>query len=340
MGVTEKTRTYEEEEMNLDFILNFFKENGANERELEQLERMQTIQGGEQALEAVEKLIRNNIKAKSSNGSIIPLDKITRGIFTNKIKSGNNEISTGKNVTTYVFLGYDKNIEVELTLYEKRIYASVLSLIESGIKEVSLNRVYQESIQDQNATAGAATIKKISEAILKISSIKLKIDNTQDVERTDSEKYPKYKALRDISYIPLLNIKCLREITYEGNQKTAGVILESAPLFEYYTEPKQQYTTLSKSKAEKFIKLKSIKRLTDNIIAIQEYLMNYVLYKNNKFFENGLKWETIFSDLHIEEPAKQTRTRATVKNILADWKENGAIADFTATTKKITVVRI
>ena len=266
-----------------------------------------------------------------------PLDKVNSNLWGDLENTPNGQLSfstvqTGKKkqatiLATLNFANIDgMKITKKLTPFDKRVYIAGAALWNAGNEMASLTQIHYAM---GNTTRPANyQIKKIDEAITKMTTARLYLDNIREVEL--KYKYKKFKY--DGSLLPMERVTG----TINGKLADAAIhFLREPPLMTFARE-RNQITTFD-------VKLlqSSISK-TDNNLAIEDYLIERIAgaknaaKKNKKVVINAILLETLYNNCGIKSRMQKSRAFKIIKGYLDHFKKSGYIAKYVIDADKIT----
>ncbi len=274
-------------------------------------------------------------KAKKIN---YPVDKVNNNLWGTIERNADGQLAfstakTGKKkeITILVAINFVNmqgvKITKKLTNFDKRVYIAVSALWNAGNRVVTLTQIHY-AMGNTNRPA-KYQLEKINEAVSKMTTAKLYLDNAYEVERL-KYKYAKFKY--DGALLPIERMTA----TVKGQLSDAAIHIFREPPLMTFARERNQITTFD-------VKLlQSPVNKTDANLAIEDYLIERIAgaknaaAKGKKVVINTVLYETLFEKTGIKNRLQRARAIDKIKTYLDYYKSNGYIKDYKTETKQFT----
>ena len=258
--------------------------------------------------------------ARSPKNFVMPNHKIINALAKHGA-AGYEEIAATKllkkypDIKTTATLIFDENINLpkNFTQYDRAVFNAVCSLYEAGNRSFTPTMVFRTMTGRTNEEfIKPSNIERVTKSIEKQRTALVKIDCKTEFEK---RKLPYLKNFDDY----ILPVKSATVVINGAEVK--GYVFWGKPMLYEYCEATKQIITVPIH----LLNTKSVKS-TPEIIVIKEYLIRQIeLLKNGYRDNNGILYETIFSECSIpfkeNDRTVQKRYRDYIKKLLEEWKE-------------------
>jgi hypothetical protein len=267
-----------------------------------------------------------------------PVDKVNNNLWGTIENSPNGQLAfstvkTGKKkeVTILAAINFVNmqgvKITKKLTNFDKRVYIAVAALWNAGNKVITLTQIHYAMGNTQRPAK--YQLEKINEAVSKMTTAKLFLDNALEVEKL-KYKYGKFKY--DGALLPMERMTA----TIKGQLSDAAIHIFREPPLMTFARERNQITTFD-------VKLlQSPVSKTDGNLAIEDYLLERIAgaknaaAKGKKVIINTILYETLFENAGIKSRMQKARAIDKIKTYLDYYKSNGYIKDYVAEANQVT----
>ena len=218
-------------------------------------------------------------------------------------------------------------ITKKLTNFDKRVYIAVAALWNAGNKVITLTQIHYA--MGNTKRPAAYQLEKINEAVSKMTTAKLFLDNALEVEKL---KYNYGKFKYDGALLPMERMTA----TIKGQLSDAAIHIFREPPLMTFARERNQITTFD-------VKLlQSPVSKTDGNLAIEDYLLERIAgakqaaSKGKKVVINTILYETLFQKVGITDRKQKSRAIEKIKTYLDYYKSNGYIKSYVAEAKQVT----
>lgn len=225
----------------------------------------------------------------------------------------------------------DENIVKKLTAYDKRVYIAVNGLYAAGYDIISINQIYAV-ITNKKTNPRKTDQEKINKSLTKMAA-RIHLDNRKELSDTYA-KYPFFEY--DGALLPFDRIKA----EVNGNHAEAIRIYRPAsegasedralPLVRF-AKARGQYTTIS-------TQLFGALSLTDNNLAIEDYLIEQIGHIKRGGINNKMLYETIMKKSGQIKPMQRSRAKEKIHAILDHFTKTGFIKSYTKEADGVTII--
>lgn len=266
-----------------------------------------------------------------------PVDKVNNNLW-GTIEGSNGQLAfstvktgKGKEVTIVAAINF-VNIEgiqitKKLTNFDKRVYIAVSALWNAGNTVITLTQIHYAMGSTQRPAK--YQLEKINEAVSKMTTAKLFLDNVNEVEKL-KYKYKKFKY--DGALLPMERMTA----TIKGQLSDAAIHIFREPPLMTFAKERNQITTFD-------VKLlQSPVSKTDGNLAIEDYLLERIAgakqaaSKGKKVIINTILYETLFQKVGITDRKQRTRAVDKIKKFLDYYKDSGYIKDYILEAGQVT----
>ena len=210
----------------------------------------------------------------------------------------------------------------ELTQYDRRIFDVIASYYYKGYSSFSATQMHYT--MGNESRPNSTQLKKIVSSVSKLRTTELYINNEE--ERKNGYDYPLVKISDTIVSIATIELP-------GGNYQ---FILRGEPFLAAFARQRKQLTEIN-ARA-----LLVDKNLTDELIAIQNYLIIRITTHKNKSTRSKAKTaapctvllSTLYEKTGINTRKQQERARDKIEKVLESLKSSGEISAFKFATGK------
>ena len=254
-----------------------------------------------------------------------PLDKVNSKIW-NLL-----EVPTGKQLAFSMLpkrkLGIDKDViysldfsevEKELSIsrklepYDKLVYIAVSSLYNAGFRTVTLRQIYAQMGKDGRASND--DLAKINNSITKMMRATLHLDNGVEAARAKNRRSFIYDGA-------LLQAERIQAIV-NGQLSESAIHLFREPPMITFAKQRQQITTIKRSL------LAAPLNLTNQNIALQNYLIERIAHIKKGSISNKILYNTIFENVNISTPMQKQRAVPKIIKLMEYYQKEKFIKGF------------
>jgi hypothetical protein len=288
-----------------------------------------------------------------------PIDKVNNVLwdsfrFYKGIPQGQLQmVVSNKNPNMYVLTSADfsevENVRLSKNLapYEKTIYDTTANLFSVGNKAVTIDDIFK-IMTNGNKKPGPAQRKKIYESLVKLSQVKIYIDNSQAIKQGYKGTHFRYEGyLLPVDIISAEN---------EKGKEIIGIFKHSAPTFKIlplfdYAIATGQYITVNNSVLQMGLSY------TDKNLALRDYLLENIKRKKwrgktekdkdpTKWSDRTFKLETIYKKTGLTKELvshvgtlnrDRKKLIEDMKILLDQWKEQGLFKNYSITKENLTI---
>lgn len=268
-----------------------------------------------------------------------PLDKISGKAWNLFTENTDGQLSIAfdmlpkkKNLraTAYYSINFDSlgdNVKITKRLqpFDKRVYIAVSALFNAGNDIITATQVYYA--MGNTGKPGAKHIKKIDDALSKMTGAKITLDNAQEAEATKG-KYPHFKY--DGSLLPIEKITAI----VNGQVSESAIHIFREPPLMTFAKERDQVTTID-------VKLlQSPINKTDANLLIDDYLIDRISKAKNKTKAGGscrILYKTLYSNAGITTTKQKQRAPEKIEKYLTYYQQQGFIKKYSMQTDGVTV---
>ena len=295
--------------------------------------------------EAIEEVKNGQLKEQPVKADIqkadkinYPVDKVNNNLWGTLENTSDGQLAfstvkTGKQkeVTILAAINFVNmegvKITKKLTNFDKRVYIAVAALWNAGNKVITLTQIHYA--MGNTKRPAAYQLEKIIEAVSKMTTAKLFLDNALEVEKL---KYNYGKFKYDGALLPMERMTA----TIKGQLSDAAIHIFREPPLMTFARERNQITTFD-------VKLlQSPVNKTDGNLAIEDYLLERIAgakqaaSKGKKVVINTILYETLFQKVGITDRKQKSRAIEKIKTYLDYYKSNGYIKSYVAEAKQVT----
>ena len=295
--------------------------------------------------EAIEEVKNEQLKEQPVKADIqkadkinYPVDKVNNNLWGTLENTSDGQLAfstvkTGKQkeVTILAAINFVNmegvKITKKLTNFDKRVYIAVAALWNAGNKVITLTQIHYA--MGNTKRPAAYQLEKINEAVSKMTTAKLFLDNALEVEKL---KYNYGKFKYDGALLPMERMTA----TIKGQLSDAAIHIFREPPLMTFARERNQITTFD-------VKLlQSPVSKTDGNLAIEDYLLERIAgakqaaSKGKKVVINTILYETLFQKVGITDRKQKSRAIEKIKTYLDYYKSNGYIKSYVAEAKQVT----
>lgn len=274
-------------------------------------------------------------KTRSPHELVAINDKVTNRLFTGGFtdrrthnlkmeKDGAREQLTAAVTTNFEGL---EGVQVsrELTLYDKQVYNSIVSLYVDGKNEyITPLMIYRTMTGNARAGLSKNILESILESVTKFSLTQITIDAEQEAKAYGMDKLI-YKG----------NLIYIERVTgIHNGQVGEWIRILKKPVLYDYASNKNHIARIDLEL------LNTPLKKTKEVIIQQTYLLGRILAMRGSNQSRNILYSTVYQQLDIEAESpgalrnKQQKIRDNTKQILDHWKAEGFIKDFKENTGK------
>jgi hypothetical protein len=219
-------------------------------------------------------------------------------------------------------LGEGVSVSKQLLPFDKRVYIAVASLFGAGNDVISLTQIH--SAMGNTGKPSPAQISKIRDAIKKMNSATITVDNSQEIEA-------KYKYAQFKYWGSLLPFEMV-EASVNGKLTEAAIhIFKEPPLISFAKQRRQIATIPMKL-------LQSPVNKTDANLQLEDYLLERISRLKQKREPGRILYGTLFKAAGIETKMQRQRAPEKIKTYLKYYQQNDFIKGYTMDKEGITVM--
>lgn len=295
--------------------------------------------------EAIEEVKNEQLKEQPVKADIqkadkinYPVDKVNNNLWGTLENTSDGQLAfstvkTGKQkeVTILAAINFVNmegvKITKKLTNFDKRVYIAVAALWNAGNKVITLTQIHYAMGNTKRPSKNQ--LEKINEAVSKMTTAKLFLDNALEVEKL---KYNYGKFKYDGALLPMERMTA----TIKGQLSDAAIHIFREPPLMTFARERNQITTFD-------VKLlQSPVSKTDGNLAIEDYLLERIAgakqaaSKGKKVVINTILYETLFQKVGIDGRMQRARAIEKIKTYLDYYKSNGYIKSYVAEAKQVT----
>lgn len=285
------------------------------------------------------------IRRKGIENVEYPIDKINNNIWRDLIKADKNgqltmhfdTLTDTEEPRALVIYSIDfstledESIVKKLTAYDKLVYIAVNGLYAAGYDAISINQIYAV-ITNKKAKPNKKDRDKINKSLSKMAA-RIHLDNKIEVNETYA-KYPLFKY--DGALLPFDRIEAeFNGIPAEAiriyRPASEGASPDRALPLVRFAKARGQYTTIS-------TQLFGALSLTDNNLAIQDYLIEEIgrIKRGNR--NNKMLYETILEKTGQVKPMQKSRAKEKIHAILDHFTKTGFIKSYSIESDGVTII--
>lgn len=207
-----------------------------------------------------------------------------------------------------------------LTPFDKRVYIAISSLYNAGNTIITLTQMYYA--MGNSGKPSSNQLKRIYNAVTKMASARVFVDNTQEAT---AYKYDKF--VYDGALLPMERGTAL----VNGQLADAAIHPLREPPIMTFAKDRNQITTVS-------VKLlQSPFNKTDANLAIDDYLLERISRAKKGNQPHRILFKTLFDHAKITTKKQRDRAPDKVKGYLAYYQQCGFIKRFTVEKDGVTI---
>ena len=277
------------------------------------------------------------VTIQHTNDIEYPLDKISGKAWNLLTEDTNGQLKIAfemlpkkKNLqaTAYYSINFDSlgdNVKITKRLqpFDKRVYIAVSALFNAGNDIITATQIYYA--MGNTGKPGAKHIKKIDDALSKMTGAKITLDNAQEAEALKG-KYPHFKY--DGSLLPIERITAI----VNGQISESAIHIFREPPLMTFAKERKQVTTID-------VKLlQSPINKTDANLLIDDYLIDRISKaKNGKHKTCRILYKTLFEHADIKTKMQKQRAPEKVEKYLAYYQQQGFIKKYIMQADGVTI---
>jgi len=220
-------------------------------------------------------------------------------------------------------LGDNVKITKRLQPYDKRVYIAVSALFNAGNDIVTATRIYYA--MGGTGKPGAKHIKRIDDALSKMTGAKITLDNAHEAEALKG-KYPHFRY--DGSLLPLERITAI----VNGQVAESAIHIFREPPLMTFAKERKQVTTIDVAL------LQSPINKTDANLSIDDYLIDRISRaKNGKGSSCRVLFKTLYDHAGITTKKQKQRAPEKIEKYLTYYQQQGFIKRYTMQADGITI---
>lgn len=296
-------------------------EKAIERREAARVHAVQT-RGVEYPLDKPNSIIWNCLTTAEPNG------QIQRRIDTSKKSKKSEKSDLQKKAFVYYGLDFSEienevTITKQLTPFDKRVYIAAAALYNAGNKIFSASQIY--AAIGNTGRPKTEQVKKINDALTKMGSAHLFLDNNEEIKV--------YKGIARFKYDSAL-LPFERTTAYINGQYTDSAIhlFREPPLISFAKERKQVTTIPLKV-------LQSPINKTAANLQIEDYLIERIgrMKRPGNTTPRKILFSTIYKSCSIKTKKQKQRTPETICRYLDHYKAEKWIIDYTQDKSSVTI---
>lgn len=212
-------------------------------------------------------------------------------------------------------------ITKKLTPFDKRVYIAASALYNKGGKIVSLSQIHYA--MGNTTRPNAKNLEKINDAITKMSSAKVFIDNEMEVKAIGSYAHFFY----DGALLPMERVK----VVINGQITEGAIHLFREPPLMTFAKDRKQVTTIG-------IKmLQSPISKTDSNLLIEDYLIERIKTDKRNKKSCTILIDTLYENAGINTYKQRERAPEKIDRYLKHYKKMGEIAGYKIKEDRIEI---
>lgn len=220
-------------------------------------------------------------------------------------------------------LGGELKITKRLLPFDKRVYIAVSALYNAGNEIITATQIYYA--MGNTGRPNAKSLKKIDDALSKMTGAKITLDNEQEAEATKG-KYPHFKY--DGSLLPIERITAI----VNGQISESAIHVFREPPLMTFAKERQQVTTIDVAL------LQSPISKTDANLRIDDYLIDRISKaKNRKGNSCRILFKTLYDRAGIKEKMQRQRAPEKIEKYLSYYQQQKWIKRYTMQADGVTV---
>lgn len=221
------------------------------------------------------------------------------------------------------FSALDNSVRIsrQLEAYDKRVYIAIGALWAAGNQIITASQIYF-SMGGEGKPA-PAQLKKIDDAITKMSAAKIYINNS---EEANSYKYP--VVTYDSALLPMERIKA----TVNGNTVESAVHLFREPPLISFARGRKQITQIKRQL------LTTPLSWTNQNLALEDYLLECIGHAKRGTRSKRMLFGTIYTEARVTDKKQKQRAPEKIRAILDYYQKCGYIKGYVANDEGITLV--
>lgn len=219
-------------------------------------------------------------------------------------------------------LGEGISVSKRLLPFDKRVYIAVSSLFGAGNDVISLTQIHYA--MGNTGRPKAEQLGKIRDAIKKMNSATITVDNSQEIEA--KYKYPQFKYRG--SLLPFEMV----EASVNGKLTEAAIHIFREPPLVSFAKQRRQIATIPMKL------LQSPVNKTDANLQLEDYLLERISRIKLKREPARILYSTLFKAAGIETSKQRQRAPEKIETYLKYYQQNDFIKGYTMDKEGITIM--
>lgn len=216
----------------------------------------------------------------------------------------------------------DISVSKRLFPFDKRVYIAVASLFGAGNDVISLTQIHYA--MGNTGRPKAEQLGKIRDAIKKMNSATITVDNSQEIEAKYKYEQFKYRG----SLLPFEMV----EASVNGKLTEAAIHIFREPPLVSFAKQRRQIATIPMKL------LQSPVNKTDANLQLEDYLLKQISRLKLKREPGRILYGTLFKAAGIETKMQRQRAPEKIKTYLKYYQQNDFIKGYTMDKEGITVM--
>lgn len=219
-------------------------------------------------------------------------------------------------------LGEGVSVSKQLLPFDKRVYIAVASLFGAGNDVISLTQIH--SAMGNTGKPSPAQISKIRDAIKKMNSATITVDNSQEIAAKYKYAQFKYRG----SLLPFEMV----EASVNGKLTEAAIHIFREPPLVSFAKQRGQIATIPMKL------LQSPVNKTDANLQLEDYLLERISRLKLKREPARILYGTLFKAAGIETKMQRQRAPEKIETYLKYYQQNDFIKGYTMDKEGIIVM--
>lgn len=219
-------------------------------------------------------------------------------------------------------LGEGISVSKQLLPFDKRVYIAVSSLFGAGNDVISLTQIH--SAMGNTGKPSPAQISKIRDAIKKMNSAAITVDNSQEIAAKYKYAQFKYRG----SLLPFEMV----EASVNGKLTEAAIHIFREPPLVSFAKQRGQIATIPMKL------LQSPVNKTDANLQLEDYLLERISRLKLKREPARILYGTLFKAAGIETYKQRQRAPEKIETYLKYYQQNDFIKGYTMDKEGITIM--
>ena len=220
------------------------------------------------------------------------------------------------------FSALDNSVRItrQLETYDKRVYIAIGALWAAGNQTITTSQIY--FAMGGEGKPAPAQLKKIDDAITKMSAAKIYINNSEEAK---AYKYPVVSY--DSALLPMERIKA----TVNGNTVESAVHLFREPPLISFARGRKQITQIKRQL------LTTPLSWTNQNLALEDYLLECIAHAKRGTRSKRMLFSTIYAEARVTGKMQRQRALEKIRAILDYYQKCGYIKGYDADDEGITL---